>query len=321
MYISDVNIKDILTYNNISNFIKNISLISLFFLMVTLLICIGSYYNLIQDYKHRVKTIKNIEYVNKEILCRIIDCTSYITLVRDDNSNKKTMFYVEKYIKNDKDIAYFYVNEQYITDINIKYFNMFNKDFKPILKIKDTVYIMKIDGFLNSFLFLISKIFIFYLLLFSTCYLLKLIRKHKIIIFKEDRYKSDLESRLKIDIAESASHEMSTPVALITTIITDLYSNLYPCKYTESGVCDFNKEEISNDICKECPIENTKKRSIDIIAIDHYKTLKFALDRLNSVLALISTSKHIKYNNGSVSILDIINNCVNVTNDFKNICC
>ena len=120
------------------------------------------------------------------------------------------------------------------------------------------------------------------------------------------QYKKLTEVKLQTELTESLHHELGVPVAIIDTLLLDLYTKMY---MQDTGRV-FNIEEIPN-------LKTKYKRSVDKVAFDHYEHFVAATDRIKAILKLISNNKHIKYNNGTVSLYKIFSNICNSINGFR----
>jgi hypothetical protein len=119
-------------------------------------------------------------------------------------------------------------------------------------------------------------------------------------------------------MSESAHHEMGMPVALIKTLVWDLYSTLFPCSYSKSGICNLCTSETDVDTtkCADCVLRN-KDLINDDIAKNYFLKMKFAIERLEAPLNQMAASKHIKYSNGNTAIHSIIDNIIKTNNSLK----
>lgn len=131
-------------------------------------------------------------------------------------------------------------------------------------------------------------------------------------------YKSELETRLQRDLTEVLHHELGVPISIIETNIDELIYRFYPCKNDKSKACITvaSTGNSETDECANCKfkreLSDFDKENIIII-----KDLLFALDRIKSILKIISNSKRIRFSNGTVPIYAICENIVSSINSFK----
>lgn len=131
-------------------------------------------------------------------------------------------------------------------------------------------------------------------------------------------YKSELEGRLQRDLTEVLHHELGVPISIMETNIDELIYRFYPCVNDKSKVCTaaIPTENTELDKCASCqfnkPLTDRDEENIIII-----KDLLFALDRIKSILKIISNSKKIRFSNGTVPIYAICENIISSINSFK----
>jgi len=256
------------------------------------------YNNTYEQYITRLDIITTTEGLDINLMCNTIGCEYVI-------ANNIT------YINNNGIL--FETNSTINTAIFYKYFTY---DIKTILNYKDIVFIVDDSKYILLIYQLINVMLFLFITIISIGYIIFLLNRYKASLIEKNNYKHELESRLQRDLTESLHHEMGMPIAIIDTLVTDVYSSLYPCYSTSDGVCDFTKETVDIANCMDCKLLHLKRQS-DIVAIDNYQKIKFAISRLNAVLNLIAGSKHIKYNNGTVSLYNIIDNIVSSVNSYR----
>jgi len=121
-------------------------------------------------------------------------------------------------------------------------------------------------------------------------------------------HKLELESKLHTTVTEFAHHEMSLPVAIIKTLIMDIFVTKYPCVFNNDMVC---RRNISDEKCKKCKHNKSEQALVDL---DYYNRIMLSIERLEVVLNQMSETKNIKYSNGNISITKIIETAVSGIN-------
>ena len=131
-------------------------------------------------------------------------------------------------------------------------------------------------------------------------------------------YKSELETRLKRDLTEVLCHELGVPISIIETHIDELIYRFYPCNNDKCKTCVIITPNGNNEItnCTGCQF-NQQLSDFDKENIIIIKDLLFAVDRIKSILKIISNSKRIRFSNGTVPIYAICENIVSSINSFK----
>lgn len=294
--------KILFSSSNIKRYI--LSLFSFIFVFSFILIytSLSLYNNVINDYTKKIVTIDNTEGMDMSLMCNVLSC-------------KYVMFK-----ENNVDFTYIningIVNETTFKPVTRTIVSNITRNWNTILEYKNLTFIIDDTKYLTT----IGKLYFIsmgmFTLFFSLAFFIKLLGDYKANSIEKSSYKLELESRLQRDITESLHHEMATPITIIETLVNDLYAALYPCGFTKSGVCDFEKEFVNPDFCKNCT-NNDKKRTIDSIAIDHYSKIMFGVNRINTILNIMAGSKHIKYSNGTVSLFTILDNIISSNNSFK----
>ena len=291
-------IKEVFTFHRVSKALTHVSIYTLLFIVLELSVMHKVYLNTYTDYETKLNNIVKIEGLDINLMCNVVDCT---------------------YVKYNNEIYYnnkgFLETSEMDIDVDI-IVSTINDEFETLLTVNGVTFLIKNDKFINlttSILFASTLIF----LLFATIiYISKMITEYKSSKIEKSGYKMELESKLQRDMTESLHHEIGNPIAIISTLVEDLYRHLYPCKVTEDGVCDFKNEHIDISNCKGCTTYNNN-RSVDAVAADYYYKILFSLDKLSSIQNIIGGSKHIKYSNGTVAIFEIIKNIVDSNNSYK----
>ena len=133
-------------------------------------------------------------------------------------------------------------------------------------------------------------------------------------------YKSELESTLQRDLTEVLHHELGVPISVINTNVDELMYRMYSCKVNVNETCELtNSNHDYDDLPTKCQycIKNGKVSEYDLENITLFKDLKLAIDRINSILKIISNSKKIRFSNGTVPIYAICENIISSINSFK----
>lgn len=253
---------------------KFINFIMIYFLLIiglTLVIFTVHYIAYTSLYNKHKKVVNN--NTSPDYICLKIRCTNI--LHKDNYKSDNIYFYM------DKDHNLVYKKDDYVYLINIK-------------ELTEYQYILLI----NFWIFFT----IFYIIL-GTLYA---VHKHKESLGIELHYKKLAEVKLQTELTESLHHELGIPIAIIDTLLLDLYTKMY---MKDTGKM-FSIEMIPE-------LKTHYKRSVDKVAFEHYENIMAATDRIKAILKLISNNKHIKYNNGTVSLFKIFSNICNSINGFR----
>lgn len=296
--MSILKVQELITPKRLIKAFLSISLYTLFFVLLEIIMLNRVYTDTYNDYETKLNNIVKLEGVDLNLMCNVVGCSE---IVYNGNNYTNNNGFIERTLLP--------------VDTN-SYLGNFNKDLDTIINSNDITFIVPNDKFIDLTLSLLFSSTMIFMLFTTILYISKLISEYRSSILEKGGLKIELESKLQRDITESLHHEIGTPLAIISTLLEDLYRHLYPCDVTDDGVCDFKKEFVNKSHCKGCSKYNNNRR-IDDIAIDHYYKMKFSLDRLNSIQNLIAGSKHIKYSNGTVAVYDIIENIVSTNNSFK----
>ena len=296
--MSILKVQELITPKRLIKAFLSIILYTLFFVLLEIIMLNRVYTDTYNDYETKLNNIVKLEGIDLNLMCNVVGCNGIVYNGNNYTSNngfiERTSLHVD----------------------TIPYLGNFNKDLDTIINSNEIIFIVPNDKFIDLTLSLLFSSTMIFMLFTTILYISKLISEYRSSILEKGSLKIELESKLQRDITESLHHEIGTPLAIISTLLEDLYRHLYPCDVTDDGVCDFKKEFVNKSHCKGCSKYNNNRR-IDDIAIDHYYKMKFSLDRLNSIQNLIAGSKHIKYSNGTVAIYDIIENIVSTNNRFK----
>lgn len=250
------------------------------------------------SYNERLTSIVLTEGVDINLMCNAIGCN----YVNYKNNNYKSNNGILKRTFEPID----YKKEYYD----------FNSNLEMVIEVDNIKFLVDNSRLLSIILNMIktSSLLILLIILVSFWY------KTRADIIRRNAEKTndrvELESRLQRDITESLRHEMGPSVVIIESLIKTLFRRLYPCKLTSTGVCDFDSIEVSEKDCVGCPFKQNR-RIIDSEAVNFYKEINLAIERLFSIQSVLSDSKHIKYSNGTVAIYTILDNIICNNNNFK----
>lgn len=273
----------------------------LFTFILVIIVTVGSLYkNNIQDYEERINTIIKTEGKDINLMCNVISCEKAIMVIGDND--------------------YVYTNVSGILrptnaepKIDLIYDDFLNHDFKTIIFREDVVFIINDTKYFINILKLSIVISILCFFVFTILYILRSLTELRAKSLEKKSLLDTLTKRLQLDLVESLKHEVGVPIAIIRDTTTDLFATLYPCKNTPDSVCKFNPD--SPDRCADCSSDYFN-REIDKTAKTYYDDITFAIERIVSVLDIISGNKAIKYSNGSISLYKILNNIIDTNNRF-----
>lgn len=287
-------IKAMLTKHNLIKYLTIFILYNSVIFITILFSYKNIYKDLADNYLSRLHTVYITEGLDVNLMCNVVNCKSMLLV--EDNLE---FINIEGILKPTTD--------KY--DYAATYLDIFNKDLSTVINYKDIIFIIDDQQHAKAAVKLYTTGGFVLYILYTIGFMFYVRVKQKEDIVEKSLLQSELESRLQRNLTESINHEMGMPVALIDTLITDLYSNLYPDAFTDDGVCIL-------DTPGQCLI-SVRNRAVDKVAIEYYRKIKLGIVRMNSVLSLISESKHIKYNNGTVSLYAIVTNIVSSVNSFK----
>lgn len=195
--------------------------------------------------------------------------------------------------------------QEYDYSSNSIYFNMDN-NYNLVYKKDGYVYLINVKelrDYHHTLLFNFWLLFTIFYIIIGTTYIAYI---HKESLGVELHYKKLAEIKLQTELTESLHHELGIPIAIIDTLLIDLYTKMY---MKDSG------KMFSIDMIPD--LKTQYKRSVDKVAFEHYENITAATDRIKAILKLISNNKQIKYNNGTVSLYKIFSNICNSINGFR----
>lgn len=289
---------------NMVKYVTYLILLMVVILFVVTTIASNVYDGIVDTYGEKLEIVENTQGVDKTLMCVMVKCKYLVT---EQRGNVVTY-------ENKQGILF--ETDKKISAVPKNYFNVFNDNWLTIVKYKKDIYFVD-DG---RYMELVIKMTLLVMLIAGIFYTIT----GGVVVYQIDKtdniaksvFKNKLESKLQRELAESMTHEMGMPIAAIESSISELFANLYPCKWTEDNICDFQNEYIGPETCRDCATFKPK-RSVDIIAIEHYTQIKIMLSRLSAVIKLVADAKHIKYSNGTASFLTMIENTTAKINSFK----
>lgn len=270
------------------------------FLNITLNTTLDNLKQEVDDYtKNSIISLYNTYDKNIPLICDTIRCDN-ITII-DYKHN-----IVNKY-SNDHTLETLnldiYNQQKNIQDLDILKFKLDDLEFK--IK-SDDLYMQKTIEDVKW------KIFISCVIIYSII--------HAILSFFIRRFRNketsfakyEIETNMHRELTESLHHELQGPLTIVTSLLKEVYSIKYPCNKTIDFVCDFRNENISCSECNGCETRNFLNRQpSEPKSIQYYYSMLLNLDRIKSVLAIMANTKRIKYTNGTISVVQLLNNVLN----------
>lgn len=302
--INGIRLNAIITLPHMIRYFVYLIMLMVIILFVVTTIASNVYDGIISTYSEKLAVIEKYEAGNKDLMCTMVKCKYLVTPVEGNRIS----------YKNHNGMLE--TTTEHVNTTRRYYFSTFNNDWLTIINYKGDTYLVDDSKFMG----LVLDMTLFVMMIAAIFYTIT----GGIVVYFIDKtsnisksiFKNELESKLQRDLAESLHHEMGMPLAIIESSITELFANLYPCRWTEDNVCDFANEVITSETCASC-VMFKPKRSIDKIAIEHYGQIKFGIARLSGVIRLVAGAKHIKYSNGNVSLFMMIENITAKVNSYK----
>lgn len=302
MNIKGVPVKRIFSFNNIlSFFIKVISYSILVFLISDITIEKSLEEHFRNSYR-QMNNIKLRDYENNEakrLVCLALDC-GYIVEYKEDRVNnilkkenanfitipltEENLNLVDGLLKQE---VTRYMNDVYTHDQS--YYNVVR----------------------NYIVILLTVLFI--PLAFSSHFLICFLR-----IYKGENessyYKNQLEASLQRDLTENLNHELIPSVLSIESNVRDVYCKIFEnAKIIDYETIDFTSKDMDNYIKN-----GVKLKSEDVKKLIHsHDNIRMSLTKMLSTLNILGKTKYIKVGNGTISLLDIIENVVNGINSLE----
>lgn len=299
-----------ISYSEIFNF-KNVCIHLFYFIMIMSLLYSIMLYVVI-SFNKEVYTNLETSLVESNIsiidTCKVVKCEK-IAIKKDDtvwlyNVSKNGVFEFNKAVP--------------VEDYKANKKGLLNPKLNMVMEFENYEIIID-NGVYNSVLvnsFIIVSIFIFipYALLYIY-FAIKINIKNRL---NKGLFKSELETRLQRDLTEVLHHELGAPITVLETNVNELSYLLYPCKKDITKVCSLIPDDnsVMKSKCRTC--ERAKFIStIDKEKITLLKDINLAIERIKSILRIISNSKKIRFSNGTVPIYAICENIVSSINSFK----
>lgn len=302
---TNMDINQIFSKKNLFKYFKSISYSITFLLLFEIWIIHLIYSNRVNYITSEDSRIVKEHNVNLELLCLVNNCN---------------------YIEYDDDI-YFSPDKEKIEVVDNRHilhsiFNLcFDKNMNTVVYVADKYNnVAKIVFDDSNYIKNIAKavyynitimLFIFTITYFSYIYYLE-----KTNMVERRTYELELEGKLQRTLTESAHHEMLMPLAVIKTLFNDFVKQLYPCKHTGNGICEFIINGKNADALTATCVTRNKSysRGVDVIAKNYFNKINLAIEQLESVLMQMSETKHIKYSNGNKSIHELLLNALYTAN-------
>lgn len=304
IYIKNINVAEIFNIKNFVYYTRALILTILTISAIGLFIITNLYDRVLSDYEKRLDSIALTEGVDLTLMCNIVGCQQLITT----HNGKERYFYnlngVLKELRNKPNIEHSF------------FFPKITTDNFSMVKSADTIFFIDDKKYFTLVSTMMVGVYFIIILLFTITALFKAYYKAEADSIEKSNFRSTLSSRLQRDLTESLHHEMGMPLALIATLVREFFALVYPCKHTKDNVCDFRNDDVDIKLCEDCEFYK-RRRATDAVAVDYYTKIMFAVDRINSVLRNIAAAKHIKYSNGTVSILSMMENIVAGFNNYK----
>lgn len=281
-------------------------LLTLCWLLTITVIYIGGkvYDGVIDDYNKKLHLIYDMEGDDINLMCNVISCKNVLVRTPKGETTYKSIGGILKRS-----------NCKLSTDPFFYYKNI-NKDFLTLIYIDNKVFFVDDKKYVELLESMVFLIWLIIFILFTALGIGKTLYESKAEVLQRNAKENEITTKLQRDLTESLHHELGMPVALTESLITEIFSKMYPCPYTVNGVCAGQSGEVEPEKCCECNFF-LNRRSTDDIAINYYRKIIFNIERIKSTLRLIANSKHIKYSNGTVSIFRILDNIVSGINSYK----
>lgn len=308
MFIYNIdNLRAILSRKNVIRYFVHLTLFFTSLVVFLFYLTSSVYQGVANDYFVKIETIDKTEGLDINLMCNVIGCDKVYFKINTSDKYNYDIF------KNNKG---FLVHEGFEIEKPKMLTGLLSEDYETIIPYKGNLFFINDSKYFDSMFILVLYASIVFFFMFSISFFIKLVNEYKESIIEKKNFTIETEGKLQRDLTESLNHELNMPVALIDTLINDLYSYMYPCSISENGICDFRKEKLKTEHCHKCR-NSHYNREVDQIAMSHYYDMQMAIERITNVLNLISGAKHIKYNNGTISLYEIAKNIVDSNNSFK----
>lgn len=162
----------------------------------------------------------------------------------------------------------------------------FTDEYNLIIRDGNVKYVLNDNSYILSAVKATIYISIIMSLTFGVFTIVNLYSGYKNDIYEKGSYKMYVENKLQANVTEMIHHEINAPLAIINALVDSV-----------------------RDIIKDSHKIEEHKKILD--------GFDYAVERIESVLGLLSESKHMKYAKGDVSIGEIIKHIVTNVNKFK----
>lgn len=305
----DINLNFLKNPKTYLKFLGFYLLISFIVYIVTLFILITVLNSSISRYNRFIDNFNS----NLTTICSVFECTSLTFLNKIDQT-----YFVYKYDKEGNFYTDTYGNLfEYQKDHNSYRISKFNTDFDIVFSINSGELIIQSEIYKNLLINICITfgilLFVPYTILFIIIYTFKVKQK----LLEKGEFKSELETRLQRDLTEMLHHELGAPLALITSNIEELKNVTIPCIHKENRICSIHlvNDTYHTEHCNTCIYNKTPNDYEE--KVEYFNNVDFAIERIKSILEIISKSKHIRFSNGTVPIYNIVENAIASINSFK----
>lgn len=238
----------------------------------------------------------NINSEKSKLICLSLDCKYILEKFGNEITsvieNKKEDFIKLVVTPELIDKIYKYPEEARTEIDNVIY--VYNNDYYTNLKYK-------------LFFILIS---LFIIGSFPSHFLLKFIRLYKGNT-EQDMLKNQLEISLQRHLTESLHHDMKPSITAISVYVRDIYTKLFPnIQLLDYENINFKDETVQEYLDRGTCVTPELVKHL----IKDYESINLAIEKLISLLDIIAKTKHLKVCNGSVSLLDIVENAISGVN-------
>lgn len=306
----DISKKDIFNLNGIVKFISYYLVFIIFGFLIMACVLIKIYSDTYKNIEKDMFIKESYDSVTIQSICIMLRCKGFVYTVSEDN-NEKTYYtrYKDTFEEDDEEDAY---------ELDPIFLN-FNKNWNIVVKFYHVSFIIQDELMINTFKETFYGFIIISFVPFNIIFTILWMRHKKSKLISKGLIKSELETRLQRDLTEMLHHELNAPLALISTQVEELYELLYPCVEDPKALkCDLGTTDTKtvHNICRDCSFYKNR-RELDTTSILLFRDIEFSIERLNAVLEIMANSKHIRFSNGTVPLLQIINNIVSSVNSFK----
>jgi len=303
------NLRMLINGTDVKNSIMSSILVSVGVSLMFIISIVYMYDGVVNDYKNRLKSVAYTEGIDISLMCNIVSCKYATVNIHGDTKtyvNNNSILEPAKIAVSDKPHFYF----KHITDDGLT--NVIYTD--GVTKI---IYTFYIDDYIyydmayaiirNIFLVLTIMLFIGFINIAS--------KRNKLAAQDVKTFKDTTRAEFRHNLMESLNHELRLPVEIVKALLREMFIMLYPCQYTETGICEYQDDTPVTESCSGCKYAHSK-RAVDKIAIDYYHKMLSQTDRIDAIMNILADGKEIKYSNGTVSIHAILQNVMSTLNTF-----